>query len=54
MLATHALSTVVDWRDGRPAAADPDQFFDQTHYRLPIARSLTTEIAEAIVRLRTR
>ena len=33
----------------RPAAADPDQFFDQTHYRLPIARSLTTEIAEAIV-----
>ena len=54
VLATHALSTVVDWRDGRPAAADPDQFFDQTHYRLPIARSLTTEIAEAIVRLRTR
>ncbi|SEH37168.1 hypothetical protein SAMN02799636_01911 [Methylobacterium sp. 275MFSha3.1] len=54
VLATHALSTVVDWRDGRPAAADPDQFFDQTHYRLPIARSLKTEIAEAIVRLRTR
>ncbi|MEE7502698.1 hypothetical protein [Methylobacterium mesophilicum] len=54
VLATHALSTVVDWRDGRPAAADPDQFFDQTHYRLPIARSLTTEIGDAIVRLRTR
>ncbi|WP_331312077.1 hypothetical protein [Methylobacterium oryzae] len=54
MLAAHALSTVVDWRDGRPAAADPDQFFDQTHYRLPIARGLTTEIGDAIVRLRTR
>ena len=53
-LVFDVFGTVVDWRDGRPAAADPDQFFDQTHYRLPIARSLTTEIAEAIVRLRTR
>jgi hypothetical protein len=44
----------VDWRDGRPEAADPDLFFDQTHYRLPLARSLTTEIAAAIVRLRTQ
>ncbi|MCJ2071496.1 hypothetical protein MKK75_22305 [Methylobacterium sp. J-030] len=52
-LATHPLSTVVDWRDGRPEGADPDLFFDQTHYRLPLARSLTTEIAAAIVRLRT-
>jgi hypothetical protein len=53
-LAAHGLSTVVDWRDGRPEAADPDQFFDQTHYRLPLARSLTAEIADAVVRLRTR
>ena len=53
VLATHPASAVVDWRDGRPQAADPDQFFDQTHYRLPLARSLTTEIGDAIVRLRT-
>ena len=52
--ATHPLSTVVDWRDGRAEAADPDLFFDQTHYRLPIAQSLTVEIAAAIVRLRTQ
>ena len=53
VLAAHPLSAVVDWRDGRPESADPDQFFDQTHYRLPIARTLTTEIGAAIVRLRT-
>jgi hypothetical protein len=53
VLSTHALSAVVDWRDGRPEAADPNLFFDQTHYRLPLARTLTTEIAAAIVRLRT-
>ena len=53
VLATHPTSAVVDWRNGRPEAADPDQFFDQTHYRLPLARSLTTEIGAAIVRLRT-
>ena len=51
-LATHRSSTVVDWRDGRAAAADPDLFFDQTHYRLGLARPLTTEIAAAIERLR--
>lgn len=54
VLATHPLSTVVDWRDGRPEAADPDRFFDQTHYRLPLARALTREIAAAIIGLRVR
>jgi hypothetical protein len=44
----------VDWRAGRPEAGDPNLFFDQTHYRLPLARILTTDIADAIVRLRTR
>jgi hypothetical protein len=53
VLATHGLSAVVDWRNGRPETANPDLFFDQTHYRLPLARTLTTEIAAAIVRLRT-
>lgn len=54
VLATHALSAVIDARDGRPAPADPDQFFDQTHYRLSLARTLTEEIADAILRLRNR
>ncbi|WP_342107260.1 hypothetical protein [Methylobacterium sp. SI9] len=54
VLTTHPLSTVVDWRDGRPQASDPDQFFDQTHYRLPLARILTSEIADAVIRLRTQ
>ncbi|MER2194067.1 hypothetical protein [Methylobacterium brachiatum] len=53
-LAVHPLSTVVEGRDRHPQAADPDLFFDQTHYRLPLARSLTDEIAVAIVRLRRR
>ncbi|MGH1571642.1 hypothetical protein ACRAWG_14380 [Methylobacterium sp. P31] len=53
VLSTHKLSAVIDWRDGRPEVADPDLFFDQTHYRLPLARTLTTEIAAAVVRLRT-
>jgi hypothetical protein len=53
-LATHALSTVVEARNGRPEASNPDLFFDQTHYRLPMARELTDEIAAAVVRLRAR
>jgi len=52
-LAVHPLNTVIEGRAGRPEAGNPDLFFDQTHYRLPLARSLTEEIAAAIVRLRT-
>ncbi|MDP4004496.1 hypothetical protein [Methylobacterium sp. NEAU K] len=52
-LAAHPLSAVVDARDGRPEAENADLFFDQTHYRLPLARTLTTEIAAAIERLQT-
>ena len=53
-LAAHPASAVVDWRVGRPEARDADQFFDRSHYRLPIARALTAEIASEIVRLRAR
>ncbi|MCJ2059109.1 hypothetical protein MKL09_21525 [Methylobacterium sp. J-048] len=53
-LAVHPLNTVIDGRAGRPEAANPDLFFDQTHYRLPLAQSLTGEIAAGIVRLRTQ
>jgi hypothetical protein len=51
-LGRHARSAVVDWRNGRPQSRDPALFFDQSHYRLPVAEALTGEIASAITRLR--
>lgn len=53
-LAHHPLSAVVDWRDGRPQSRDPGDFFDQSHYRLPVAQAIGGEIANAIIRLRSR
>ncbi|MCJ2015372.1 hypothetical protein [Methylobacterium sp. J-076] len=51
-LAGHGRSAVIDWRDGRPQSRDPDAFFDQSHYRLPVAQAIGAEIANAIIRLR--
>ncbi|GJD95795.1 hypothetical protein OCOJLMKI_3009 [Methylobacterium iners] len=45
---SHGASAVVDWRRPRPELGDPSQFFDQSHYRHPIARALADAIAEAI------
>lgn len=53
-LSRHPLSEVVDWRDGRPQSRDPGAFFDQSHYRLPVAQAIGGEIANAIIRLRSR
>ncbi len=50
--AKHSRGAIVDWRDGRPQSREPALFFDQTHYRLPLARALTADIAAAILRLR--
>ena len=47
-LRAHSLSAVVDWHRDRPDLYDPAHFFDQTHYRHPIARPLTDEIAETL------
>ncbi|WP_336486520.1 hypothetical protein [Methylobacterium nigriterrae] len=44
-LATHPLSAVLDWRRDRPDLHDPALFFDQTHYRHPLAHRLTDDIA---------
>ena len=44
----HGASAVLDWRRPRPEVEDPRQFFDQGHYRHPIARQLADEIAGAI------
>ena len=51
-LALHPRSAVLDWRRDRPESHDPALFFDQNHYRLPLARSLTEAIAAAVNRLR--
>lgn len=53
-LPAHGLSALVDWRSGRPEARDPDLFFDQNHYRLPLAEALTEAIAVEVVRLTDR
>lgn len=50
-LPAHRLSALVDWRGGRPESRDPDLFFDQNHYRLPLAGALTQAIAAEVVRL---
>jgi hypothetical protein len=44
----HGASAVVDWRRPRPELLDSGQFFDQRHYRHPVARQLADEIARAI------
>ena len=50
-LATHPASAVLDWRRDRPELHDSAQFFDQTHYRHPLARHLTDEMGASLRRL---
>ncbi|MCJ2112211.1 hypothetical protein MKK64_13545 [Methylobacterium sp. E-025] len=51
-VATHPLGSVLDERRDTPETHEDAQFFDQSHYRHPIARALTDAVAAAIVRLR--
>lgn len=51
-LAGHPLHVVLDWRRDRPGIADASLFFDQTHYRHPLAASLLAEVAAVLERLR--
>ena len=44
----HPRTAIIDGRRDRPALHDPEQFFDQTHYRRAIGRALAEEIAGAI------
>jgi hypothetical protein len=50
--AAHPRSAVIDWRFDRPENRSPDNYFDQTHYRQPIARAIESDIADALNRLR--
>ena len=43
-------TAVVDWRVDRPETRDPELFFDQTHYRQPLARLIEADIAAALAR----
>jgi hypothetical protein len=47
----HPRTAVVDWRVDRPENRNPDLFFDQMHYRLPIARLIERDVAAALRRL---
>jgi len=47
----HPRTTVVDWRIDRPENRNPELFFDQMHYRLPIARLIERDVTAALRRL---
>lgn len=51
-LSGHRPHAVLDWRRPRPELADPALFFDQTHYRHPLAAQVLRDIADALGRLR--
>ncbi|HEY5797717.1 MAG TPA: hypothetical protein VIU82_22155 [Bosea sp. (in: a-proteobacteria)] len=45
-------TALVDWRRDRPELHDPNQFFDHSHYRQPIARLVEADIAAALAAMR--
>jgi hypothetical protein len=47
-VAARSGSAVVDWRVDRPENRDPGLYFDQTHYRQPIAEAVENDIAAAL------
>ena len=44
-------TAIVDWWSDRLSLQSQDMFFDQIHYRHPIAREIENEIAAALARL---
>lgn len=52
LAARRPRTALIDWRSDRPELHDPNQFFDQTHYRQPIARLVEADIAAALAALR--
>jgi hypothetical protein len=49
-VASRARASVIDWRVDRPENRDPALYFDQTHYRHPIAERVENDIAAALRR----
>ncbi len=52
LAARRPLTILIDWRRDRPELHDPNQFFDRTHYRQPLAREVEAEIAAALKAMR--
>ncbi|WP_376986798.1 hypothetical protein [Bosea sp. R86505] len=52
LAARRPLTTLIDWRRDRPELHDPNQFFDRSHYRQPIARLIEVDIAAALKAMR--
>lgn len=46
--ASRPRTAVVDWRSGRAPNRDPVLFFDQTHYRQPIAELVENDVAKSL------
>lgn len=52
LAARRPLTALIDWRRDRPELYDPNQFFDRSHYRQPLARLVEAEIAAALKAMR--
>ncbi len=52
LAARRPLTALIDWRRDRPELHDPNQFFDRSHYRQPIARLIEADIAAALKAMR--
>jgi hypothetical protein len=44
----HARTRIVDWRVDRPETRATEMFFDQSHYRHPLARMIENDIIAAL------
>jgi hypothetical protein len=47
-VSSHPRSRVVDWQLNRPENRRPENFFDRTHYRHPLAEAVEDDIADAL------
>jgi hypothetical protein len=52
LAARRPRTALIDWRHDRPELRDPNQFFDHSHYRQPIARLVEADIAATLAAMR--
>lgn len=52
LAARRPRTALIDWQRDRRELHDPNQFFDRSHYRQPIARLVEADIAAALAALR--
>ena len=51
LAARRPRTALIDWRRDRRELHDPNQFFDHSHYRQPLARLVEADIAAALAGL---